>query len=107
MWIPTYSERDALVVLEIGLLFERISNTKFKRTLVFVPVELGEVVADEAMQVVSVGSVAPVAKPGGLGFSWTDESPALYWSQSVKNDRRTSEFLRATCWQAALPRMGA
>jgi hypothetical protein len=66
LWIPTYSERDALVVLEIGLLFERISNTEFKRTLVFVPVELGEVVADEAMQVVSVGSVAPVARRTGF-----------------------------------------
>jgi hypothetical protein len=54
-------ERDALVVLEIIALFKHITNSKFECTPVFVPIECGEVIADEPVQFVTVAAVAPVA----------------------------------------------
>jgi len=52
--ITTDFECDPLVVLEAVAVFEYITDAKFERTSVFVPVEGVQVVPNEAVQLVAV-----------------------------------------------------
>jgi len=60
--ITTDFECETFVVIKAVPVFKHVTNTEFKYTSLFVPVERVQVVADEAVQLVAVVTGAPIPR---------------------------------------------
>ena len=60
--ITTDFECEPFVVLEVVAVFEYVTDAKFERTSVFVPVERVQIVTDEAVQLVAVVTSSPIPR---------------------------------------------
>ena len=61
LWIAAYFECDALVVFEVVAILEYVTDAERKCADPLVSIQCVEVVADEAVRLVAIASISPVA----------------------------------------------